>query len=426
MSEKKSDLSRRDFVKTGALATATVTGFNVLASKEARAQAPITVGLVGCGGRGRGAAENAMRAAGNVTVVAMADLFEDRLNKTREYLSEKLDHEVSQDKCFLGWDAYKKIIAQDVDYVILATPPVFRPLMLKAAVEAGKNVFMEKPAAVDPPGIREIMAAGRQAKAKGLSIVAGTQRRHQKPYVETIKRIHDGACGDIVAARAYWCGGPIGYRPKTEGMSDMEYQIRSWYHFLWLSGDHIVEQHVHNLDVINWIMGKHPVRAFGCGGRAWQGKGNIWDHHAVDYEFDNGVHLSSMCRQLEAPDHNVSEFVVGTKNSSNCSDWIGGRGKEWKFEGDYTDAYIQEHTDLIAGIREGKPLNEAQNVAESTMTAILGRMAEYSGKILTWDEALASNESLGLDNYELGPVKLKPVAIPGGTKFTGKEGWSPG
>lgn len=426
MPSRQKDLSRREFVKRGAMATATVTAFNVLKSPQARAAAPIRVGLIGCGGRGKGAATDAMKAAEDVEVVALADIFKDRVESARKLLADQMDVTVDRDMCFLGWDAYEKVLQTDVDYVILATPPVFRPPLLTAAVEAKKHVFMEKPAAVDAPGIREIMRAGRRAKSLGLSIVAGTQRRHQKHYVETIRRIHDGAVGEIVAARAYWCGGPIGFHKREPDWSDMEYQIRNWYHFLWLSGDHIVEQHVHNLDVVSWAMGgMHPVKAFGYGGRAWQKRGNIWDHHTVDFEFENGVHLSSMCRQIANCAGNVSEFVVGTKASSNCANWIGGRGREWKFEGESPNPYVQEHADLIESIRKGEPLNEAQNVAESTMTAIMGRMAEHSGQVLTWEEALKSDEKLGPDKPTLGPVKLRPVAVPGGKEYAG-EGWIPG
>jgi predicted dehydrogenase len=284
---------------------------------------------------------------------------------------------------------------------------------------------MEKPAAVDAPGIRAIMEAGKKAKSLGLAIVAGTQRRHHNKYVETIRRIRDGACGEITAARAYWCGGPIGFYERKPEYSDVEYQLRCWYHFLWLSGDHIVEQHVHNLDVINWAMGMHPVKAFGYGGRAWQIHGDIWDHHTVDFEFENGVHLSSMCRQIPNCVDNVSEFVVGTKASSNCADWIRGKGMEWKFEGEAQNPYVQEHADLIESIRKGQPLNEAQNVAESTMTAIMGRMAEYSGQVVTWDEALKSEEKLRPEKIELGPMPPRPIAVPGGKEYAG-EGWMPG
>jgi predicted dehydrogenase len=332
---------------------------------------------------------------------------------------------MNPDLCFLGWDGYERLLATDIDIVILATPPCFRPMMLEAAVAAGKHVFMEKPAAVDAPGIRKIMAAGKKAREAGLCIVAGTQRRHDAKYRATIEHIHEGVIGDVVAARAYWCGGPIGFHERQPQWSDMEYQMRNWYHYLWLSGDHIVEQHVHNLDVINWVMGKHPVKAYGYGGRAWQEKGNIWDHHAVDFTYANGVHLASYAKQIANSTDNVSEFVVGTQGQSNCASWIGSKDGDWNFQGEWRNPYVQEHADLIQAIRKGEYINEAQNVAESTMTAIMGRMAEYSGKEITWDEALNSEESLALDKYEFGPIKLRPVAIPGGKAYGG-EGWVAG
>ncbi len=433
--EKTTHLSRRRFVKNGAMAAASVTAFNVLKPKEARAAAPLKVGLLGCGGRGRGAVQDCLKAAEilnapETKVTALADILPDRIEAAKAVLGQ-MDNEVDDDQCFIGWESYKELFKTDVDYVILATPPVFRPETLMAAVEAKKNVFMEKPAAVDPPGIRKIIEAGEKAKTLGLSIAAGTQRRHQAPYVETIKRIHDGVIGDIMAGYAYWCGGPIAYGDRKPGMSDVEYQIRSWYHFLWLSGDHIVEQHVHNLDVINWIMGKHPVKAFGTGGRAWQKRGNIWDHHGVVFHYDNDVILTSFCSQTPRPERNdrVNEFVQGSKGKSNCAGWIQS-DTTWNFEGDSVNPYVQEHVDLMNSIYKNAGLNEARNVAESTMTAILGRMAEYSGKQMSWDEAIHSEESLAphktLAEYEFGPMKLSPIALPGGQPYTGNEGWKPG
>lgn len=430
MEPKNKNVSRRRFIHNSTLAAATITSFNVLPSKNARAAEPIKVGLIGCGGRGRGAAQNCLRAAEGVQIVSLGDIFPDRIKRAQNELSQR-DNPVDEGQCFLGWDAYKKVLQTDIDYVILATPPIFRPFMLEAAVNAKKHVFMEKPAAVDPPGIRKIIAAGEKAKKTGLSIVAGTQRRHHETYIETIKRIQDGAIGDIHFARAFWCGGPIGFLDKRPEWSDVEYQIRNWYHFLWLSGDHIVEQHVHNLDVINWVLGKkHPEKAYAVGGRAWQERGNIWDHHAVNFEYDNGVHMISMSSQTPRPGDNyrVQESVHGTKGFSNCSNYISGPNK-WKFEGEHMGGseYIQEHTDLIASIRKGEPLNEAENVACSTMTAIMGRMAGYQNKEMSWNEAINSNEILAdPEKITLGPNELAPVAIPGGKKYTGEEGWKPG
>ncbi|MDX9753541.1 MAG: Gfo/Idh/MocA family oxidoreductase, partial [bacterium] len=316
----------------------------------------------------------------------------------------------------------------DLDYVILATPPCYRPETLEAAIAAKKHVFMEKPAAVDAPGIRRIIAAGEKAKELGLSIVAGTQRRHQQSYIETIQRVHEGAIGDIVNGQVFWCGGPIGYPDRKEGMTEIEYQIRGWYHWMWLSGDHILEQHVHNLDIMNWIMKGHPVKAFGVGGKGWTENGNIWDHHAVQYEFANGVSILSMCSQHPRDTERVDERFQGTKGYvyTNSGDhcYLVSEGQRWEYQGRCAP-YVQEHTDLIASIRSGQPINEARAVAESTMTAVMGRMAEQTGKELTWDEAYNSTQSQPIF-YKLGDCETPPAPIPGGKKYTGEEGWKPG
>ena len=241
-----------------------------------------------------------------------------------------------------------------------------------------------------------------------------------------MKRIHDGVLGDVQYARALWCTGSIAFRKHTPEMSEMEFQIRNWYHYLWLSGDHIVEQHVHNIDVILWAMKKHPVKAYGVGGRAWQQQGNIWDHHAVDFEFDNGAHLFSLASQLPRPDggSRVNEFVYGSKAATNCQNAIWGQ-TNWKFEGDAGKAYVQEHADLIDSILNNKAVNEAESCAISTMTGIMGRIAEYEGREVTWDEAFNSNETVGLEKYELGPVPMVPVAVPGKSVFSINDGWKP-
>ncbi|MFH1742319.1 MAG: Gfo/Idh/MocA family oxidoreductase [bacterium] len=423
---KQKPVSRRDFVKTGTLVGATVTAFHILPPKEARAAMPIQVGLIGCGRRGRGDTGRFIQRNEGVGLASLADVMEDRLEDARRYFQEELGAEVPRGQCFSGWDAHKKMLETDVDIVILTTPPVFRPMMVEAAVKAGKHVFLEKPAAVDASGVRRIIAAGDEAAKRGLSIVAGTQRRYQNDYIETIRRIHDGAIGEIVSARAYWLGTPPrAYIERGPGCSDMEYQIRNWMHFLWLSGDHIVEQHVHNIDVVNWAMGTHPVRAFGFGGRAWQQQGNIWDHHAIEFEYENGACMTSMCRQIPCPYGRTDESVVGTKGSSNCSNWIGGRAPEWKFEDSVKDGSVEEAVRMVESVRNREPINDARNVAESTMTAIMGRMAGYSGKLITWDEAFNSDEKLGPDKYEFGPVELRPLAVPGGAPFDPDTGWRP-
>lgn len=422
-SSNTSTLSRRQFVQRGALTAATVSAFSVMPNSKARAQDEITVGVIGCGGRGKGAAENAIRADDAVRIVAAADLFEHRLDSLRERVA-KHGQEVPRAHCFTGWDAYQQVIDSDVDYIILATPPVFRPPMLEAAVQAGKHVFMEKPAAIDPPGIRRIIQAGEAAREKGLSIVAGTQRRHEDSYVTTIKRLQEGAIGDILALHVYWCGGPIAFRGDPNQMSEMEYQINNWYHYLWLSGDHIVEQHVHNIDIGCWVMDDYPMKAIGFGGQGWKRRGNIWDHHAVDFEFANGVHMHSLCEQMPGGINRVEEIAVGSKGRSNCRDWIGGPN-EWKYEGDYQNPYVQEHINLIASIREGEGLNEAATVAKSTLVGIMGRTAGYEQREVTWDEIYNSSQSFTPAEFAMGDHPIRPAQIPSGEPFDPSAGWNP-
>jgi predicted dehydrogenase len=305
----------------------------------------------------------------------------------------------------------------DVNYVILAQPPHFRPEHLMAAIRAGKHVFMEKPVAVDPEGVKLVIEAGELAKQKGLGIAAGTQRRHQRSYNEAIKRLHDGMIGEIVECRAYWNGGAIWVIDRRPGWSDMEAQLRNWNYYTWLSGDHIVEQHVHNLDIINWVMGAHPIRAIGQGGRAARGgkeHGHIWDHFAVEYEYPNGVRMFSQCRQIANTDGKVEEAVVGSKGISNCNNYIRVKGGElWRFREQDVNAYEQEHLNLIQSIRDGKPINEARNVAESTMTAILGRESAYSGRTLEWDQLYNSGMRLGPKEYAFASLPFPDVPVPG-------------
>ena len=418
--------SRREFLKSGAMAAAgALAGFSIVRDLYGQNIDPLRVGLIGCGGRGTGAADNCLNAAPNVHLVAMADLFPDMLESSLKNLSDpnRKDGalkgvEVKKDHCFSGFDAYEKLLQTDVDLVILATPPHFRPLHFEAAVKAGKHVFAEKPAAVDPVGIRRFMNAGRLSVEKGLGMVAGTQRRHDPGYVETVKRIQDGQIGEILALRCFWVGGYLWKRDRQPGWSDMEYQIRNWNYFDWLSGDHLVEQHVHNIDVINWVMGTHPVKALAMGGRQVRTEevyGNIFDHFAVDFEYANGVHLSSLCRQWENADKLIAEFVVGTAGSGQTTGdrYILRGSKPWKYEGPNVDPYVREHTDLIGSIRRGKPINEAQNVAESTMTAIMGRLSAYTGKETTWDQIMASTLDLSPPKYEFGPLPVRPVPRPG-------------
>jgi predicted dehydrogenase len=360
----------------------------------------------------------------NITVVALADLFPDRLEYTRSDLA-KLGIAIPAGQCFTGFDAYKQLLAiPEINYVIQATPPHFRPAHLMAAIQAGKNVFIEKPAAVDVPGAKLLLEAGELAKKKNLGIAAGTQRRHQRSYQETIKRIHDGAIGDLVYAKAYWNGGQIWVVDRQPGWSDLEWQLRNWNYFTWLGGDHIVEQHVHNLDVMNWVIGAHPVRAVsGLGGRqvrVGDRHGHIFDHFAVEFEYPGGVTMFSQCRQINGCQNIVSEEVVGSKGTSNCVDRIEVKGgPRWRYRGPNQSPYQLEHQDLIASIVAGNPINEAKAVAESTLTGILGREAGYSGQAITWDELLKSNTRLGPpDDGKFGDFPVPPVAMPGQYRFS--------
>jgi predicted dehydrogenase len=424
---KKADsLSRRDFIKAStvaAVSAATLASANryVFAAGSDR----IRVGLIGCGGRGTEAATDCVSSADGVEIVAMGELFRDRLDGSLETLGKKIakNVKVTPDTCFAGFDAYRKVIACDVNLIILAAPPHFRHQHLRAAVEAGKHVFMEKPAAVDPAGIREIIASSELAEKKGLAIVAGTQRRHQKHYIEVMKRTHAGDIGNILAAQCYWNGGDmLGYWKfwDKEGLSDMEWQCRNWAWFTWLGGDHIVEQHVHNLDVINWATGTHPVKCVGMGGRQVRTLGNIYDHFAVEYEYPNGVRVLSMCRQMPGCDNRIAERVVGTTGVSytdNANSYIEGQ-KPYKYDGASPNPYVQEHADLIASIRAGKPLNEAKQVAESTLTAIMGRMSAYTGRAISWDWVMNTSKlDLTPPKYEFGDLPVEPVAMPGQTKL---------
>ena len=388
----------------------------------------IRVGLIGCGGRGNGAIGNCLEAGKQgVKLVAVGDVFESQAKRTAKIFgAEKYKSQVDLgDRVFSGLDAYKQVIDAGVDLVMLATPPGFRPLHLEAAIKADKHVFCEKPVAVDAPGIRKCMELVEEVKRRKLGLVAGTQRRHQAGYIETVKRIQGGEIGDIVSAKCAWDGDGIWFHKRNPGESDVAYQLRNWYHFLWVCGDHIVEQHVHNLDVINWVMGTHPVKAHGTGGRTPGNPsrpagdpnevGHIWDHFAVEFEYPNGVQLSSHCCHLKGTKSDVSETVVGSKGTSRVNAYQ--INKKSVHGRDEVDAYVQEHIDLQASIRAGKPLNELQAVTESTMTAILGRTAAYSGKTVTWNEMMKSELATMPKNLRMDTkIEVPPVPVPG--KYT--------
>ncbi|MGH7495401.1 MAG: Gfo/Idh/MocA family protein [bacterium] len=413
-------LTRRDFMKTTAAVTA-----GWMASRNFAFAYPasetIRVGLIGCGGRGTGAAKDCVESSPGVEIVALGDLFQDRLDQCKERLRAALGerYKVTEESCFVGFDAFKNVIASNADLVLLATPPAFRPLHLRAAIEAGKHVFMEKPVAVDPLGVRAVMESSDLAKQKGLAIVAGTQRRHHSGYVETMKRIHAGAIGDLVTAQVYWNQGGLWMHPRQPGWTDMEWQARNWLYFTWLSGDHIVEQHIHNLDVANWALQSHPMKAVGVGGRQVRvdpAYGHIFDHFAIEFEYPNGARVLSMCRQIDGTATQVSEHLVGTKGTSNAASWIKG-AKAWRMETEAPNPYVQEHKDLIDSIRKGQPLNEGRQVAESTLTAIMGREAAYTGQTIAWEEILNAELDIMPKSFAFGPLSVPPVPTPGVTKL---------
>jgi predicted dehydrogenase len=421
--------SRRQFLKGS---SATVLGGALLLQKGLAAEAgsddaTLRVGLIGCGGRGTGAAAQALAADGNVKLTAMGDAFEDRLQSSLKTLQEqsaiasKID--VAPERCFVGFDAYKKVMDHS-DVVLLTTPPHFRPIHLKAAVEAGKHIFAEKPVAVDAPGVRSILASCEEARKKNLAVVSGLCLRYSKGFSETIQRIHDGAMGEIRTLQANDFRGPIWVKPRQPEWTDMEYQMHNWYYFTWLSGDFNVEQHVHFLDVCAWVMqNQYPVSAFGLGGRqARTGPefGNIYDHHSVIYEYANGVKLFAHCRQMPGCRNDMSCHVMGAKGVAEISErrLRMKTDEEWVFRGEKNDIYQSEHDALFRSIRRREPINNGEYMAKSTLMAIMGRMATYTGQLVTWDEAFNSAEDLSPESYSWSArPPASPIAIPGIAKL---------
>ncbi len=449
---KNNGISRRSFLGTTAAAGLTSLTFPALVtscSTEKKGkevpevtfldQAPdgpeLKVGLIGCGGRGTGAAIDCLSAGPNIKIAAMGDVLLDRITSCREELKKQKGAEVADDKIFVGFDAFQKVIESGVDLVILATPPHFRPEHFAAAVDARKHVFMEKPVCVDPVGARSVIASARKAQGMQLSVVTGTQRRHQRDYVATYQQILSGKIGDIVSANAYWNQNKLWHRDPNAEWSEMEYMIRDWVNWSWLSGDHIVEQHVHNIDVISWFTGKYPVKAVSFGSRQRRVTGDQFDNFSTDYVYDDNMHMHSMCRQINGCATNVSEWIQGTLGTSNCQNTIWDlTGKElWKYE--YPAAadgqpgtevkispYVQEHIDLVTSIRQGKPINEAENTAMSTLVAIMGRISAYTGKEVTLEEVMNSELKLGPKVYAFGPVDVsKTVPVAGEAYVPGSE-----
>ncbi|HJT33333.1 MAG TPA: Gfo/Idh/MocA family oxidoreductase [Pirellulales bacterium] len=424
--------TRRDFLKgsTAALVGGALAGTLAIGrSAHAAGGDLLKVGLIGCGGRGTGAAQQALLADAGVKLTAMGDAFTDRLQKSLNDLRQleakgevptgSID--VSPERSFIGFDAYQKVIDSGVDVVLLCTPPHFRPAHFKAAVAAGKHAFVEKPVAVDAPGVRSVLATAEEAKRKGLSIVSGLCWRYDPPKREIMQRIHDGAVGDVVAIQTSYNTGGLWVKHRQPEWSDMEWQLRNWLYFTWLSGDHNVEQHIHSLDKAAWVMrDEPPVRATGLGGRQVRVQpeyGNIFDHHAVVYEYASGVKVFAYCRQQDHCSVDVSDHVLGTKGQA---DIMGGKitgENAWRYRGPTPNMYQVEHNELFASIRSGQPIDNSLYMARSTMMAILGRMATYTGQTITWDQAMSSQEDLTPPAYEWSSLPTPPVALPGITKF---------
>ena len=400
----QTNISRRAFVRASAagIATALISKNVIFAAPQNR---KLKVALLGCGGRGNGALRNCIEAAHNIgvplEVAATADWFKDRAVKAGK------KHNVPESRCFAGADAYKKLFELDFDVLVTATPPIFRPVHVEAAIKAGKHVLMEKPVAVDPPGARKIIEAGELAKQKGLSVVAGTQRRHQLKYLKNAWAVKQGLIGDIRGGCVWWCGGALWYKKKQPGESDADYMVRNWVSFTEMSGDHIIEQHVHNLDVANWFIGHPPIRAVGFGGRARRKTGNQFDFFSVEYDYSDDLHIHSMCRQINGCYSRVSEHFTGSKGALWGGGSISAGNKDIKFPvfNVHKNPYVQEHIDLLRSIIDRKPVNEARNVAEATMTGIMGRISAYTGQLVKWSD-LTKNEKSQWYNLTLSPSAL--------------------
>ncbi len=427
-----SSASRRKFLQ---VSTATLIGGATASTRKFASSARaggsdlLRVGLIGCGGRGTGAASEALRADENVKLMAMGDVFEDRLQSSLQKLQKKEDIvgkiDVPPDRRFIGFDAYQEVIDSGVDVVLLAAPPHFRPLHLRAAIDAGKHVFAEKPVAVDAPGVRSILETCDIARKRNLSVVTGLCLRYSNGFKETVSRLHDGAIGEIHTLQANDYRGGVWLKPRQPDWTNMHWQMRNWYYFTWLSGDFNVEQHVHFLDICAWIMkDTYPITAIGMGGRqvrTGEEYGNIYDHHSVTYEYENGAKLFSSTRQMRGCQNEISAQAAGSKGKANLSERRKGLNiigdDKWTYPHEDNNFYQTEHDELFASIRNGTPINNGLYMAKSTLLAIMGRMATYTGQRITWDEAINSKEDLTPPKYEWGPIETPPAAIPGITKF---------
>jgi predicted dehydrogenase len=444
MENNNSGINRRRFLESTALAGIGIIGASTIIAgckdagngkvlglppilKAAPKGKILRAGLIGAGNRGTGAAMNFISAGPDLHIVAIADVFQDKIDACRERFA-KLKMDIPAENCFAGFDGYQKLMAlPDLDVVILATPPQFRPEQFKEAVLKNKHVFMEKPLAVDPVGIRSVIASAKKAEAIGLNVVTGTQRRHQEDYIETYRQVASGAIGKPVSARAFWNQNHVWLRTREEGWDDMSYMIRNWNNFCWLCGDHILDTHVHNIDVINWFLGRVPISAVGYGGRARRLTGDQYDFFSIDFDYGEGFFSHSMCRQIDNCANGTGEFIMGTEGYTNCCNtiWNLDGTVKWKFEypkdenGNATSqiripAYVQEHMHLVHAIRTGEYVNEAEATANSTLTAIMGRTAAYTGNKISWEEIFKSDMDLGPKEIKFGPVDMQfEVPVPG-------------
>ncbi len=438
------NINRRKFIGTAALAGIGLAGASAIISGCKKAPdnkelglppvlrgAPkgkkLRAALIGAGARGTGAAINFISSGPDLEIIALADVFQDKIDACRERFAS-FNLPIPEENCFTGFDGYKKAMAiPDVDVVILATPPQFRPDHFLEAVLKGKHAFLEKPVAVDPVGIRSIITSAKKAESVGLNVVTGTQRRHQEDYIETYKKVAAGAIGTITSAKAFWNQDHVWFREREPGWDDMTYMIRNWNNFCWLCGDHILDTHVHNIDVINWFLGKVPEKAIGYGGRARRVTGDQYDFFSIDFDYGNGISSHSMCRQIDSCANVTGEIIMGTEGYTNCQNtiWDLKGNVIWQFEYPKDEngnpmnqtvipPYVQEHMHLVYAIRTGEYVNEAEQTALSTLTAIMGRTAAYTGRAITWDEIYKSDMDLGPSKLEFGKVDMAfPTPVPG-------------
>ncbi|MBW6535409.1 MAG: Gfo/Idh/MocA family oxidoreductase [Mariniphaga sp.] len=443
MDDKSKLTGRRQFIGDaaalglmGALGTGAI--LSSCTSQKQKYEAPVfpeiapdgpvlKAGLIGCGGRGTGAAINFINAGPNLQITALADVFQDRIDRCRETIKKSHNVEIPDENCFVGFDAYKRVIESGVDVIIEASATHFRPRHFEAAVQARKHCFIEKPAAVDPVGVRKVIASGKMAEAAGLTVVAGTQRRHQADYNKTFSMIKNGAIGDLISANCYYNRGGAGYFTRQEGWSDMEAMIRNRANWIWLTGDNVVNLLVHNLDVLNWFFEKHPVKASGFGARIHRPTGDMYDFFSVDFVFDDEKRYQGMCREMDGCTNNVSDIIFGTGGYTNCQNKIFDYNDNiiWEYEyplgedGRPTNRtaispYDQEMINFVTAVRSNKPVNEVEELANSTITGIMGRESAYSGKDVTWEETMNSDLRLGPEEYNWGSVDIPTLSpLPG-------------